>query len=327
MTTQPITPAETRDLTTFWTLREAPLHELSEAQWRDYYPAMAPWLTDSAPEIRDCALERLMMAVFRAEFCQRPREDHYADAARARMAWLLAEVDRTNIQHPDTIPNVLDGLRYHGDDEPFRTPLLAWLDELRTRQLDGVDDGVVLGTRMIVAGVRHDNLNRKLAEWVSLLDHPSNYVRACAAHQLGNYSCEDTEPTRDALFDVMRSKEIARPGVAGPFWSPQHCFESDGANHNALWMIEMLEQRIGPAPSNMPYNDIDFYLHELCCYSPDLMRRMLAGGFDELALMTATEMHEPVVGVQPILEELAAHARPEIAAGAQRHLAAHYGKS
>jgi hypothetical protein len=56
-----------------------------------------------------------------------------------------------------------------------------------------------------------------------------------------------------------------------------------------LWMLDLFERRQGTAPTNLSFNDFDFHLHELCRQSPELVRRMMNGGFDELAVMTATE--------------------------------------
>jgi hypothetical protein len=51
----------------FTDLRALHLHELDEAAWREYYPAMAAFLTDADPAKRSSAVERLSMAVFSAE--------------------------------------------------------------------------------------------------------------------------------------------------------------------------------------------------------------------------------------------------------------------
>ena len=152
-------------------------------------------------------------------------------------------------------------------------------------------------------------------------------MRGCAAYLLGNVCDEETDPDATTLFGIIGSKERERPGIAGPFWTPQQ-YDMDSADWERVtqWMLDLLEQRKGTPPplSIMPFNDIEFYLHELCSHSPELMWRMLRGGHVGLALMTATEMNERVEGVQPVLEALASDADPEIAIRAKNHLAAHY---
>jgi hypothetical protein len=323
-------PVPTADTRAFWILRDTPLHALSDAEWQAYYPAMAPWLRHDNPEIRASAVERLTMAVLSAEFSGSPAQATRRGDAKDRLAWLLAEIEQAHIAQADVITQFLFGLRYHGYSEPFRTPLLAWLASIaRGSPTDGpqhVDAGLIEGTRLMLAGAGAD-VDVAMNEWLALLDHPSDYVRGCAAYQLGNVSDEDTVPDRQTVFGIVGDKERDRPGIAGPFWSPQyHDMDDTKWQYATQWMLDLLEQRRGPAPplGEMPFNDIEFYLHELCCFSPDLMWRMLRGGHVALALMTATELNQRVEGVQPVLEALASHAEPSIAAGAQRQLAAYY---
>jgi hypothetical protein len=73
------------------------------------------------------------------------------------------------------------------------------------------------------------------------------------------------------------------------------------------WMMDILEHRNGPEPADMPFNGIDFYLHEICAYSPETVRRMIKGGHLELAVETAMETHGVVPGMEAVLRELADH--------------------
>jgi hypothetical protein len=320
------TPRSSRDPGAFWTLRETPLHEMTPALWQDYYPAMAPWLHDTDAQIRECAVERLMMAVLRAEFSPFSVKVARADEAKDRLAWLLGEIEKAHTSHPDIIPGFLLGLRHHGDDEPYNTELLVWLDTLASEQREGIDVGLLKGTRLLVARDTK-TVQAEMARHIGLLDDPSDYVRGCAAYLLGNACDEETEPDQDTLFALIGSKERERPGIAGPFFTPQyHDTDDDTRQGVTHWMLNLLEQRTGTAPPLpvMPFNDIEFYLHEICCFSPEYMWRMLRGGHTALALMTATEIADRVDGVEPVLRELAQHTDPRIAAAASRHLAAHY---
>lgn len=317
----------------FWALREIPLHTMTSAQWQEYYPEMAPWLFDVDERIRECAVERLTTAVLWSEFGSNPTEDGQAEHARRRLAWLLDEVSQAHRLHHDVIPIFLHGLRYQLAHEPFKTPLLDWLDALACAPSEGVDAGLIQGIRLLIADPG-ENLPAAMAEWLGLLDHPSDYLRGCAAYLLGNASDdEDAVPNRQKLFDIIGAKERDRPGVAGPFWRPQHSggmvLEKEQTEQAISWMLDLLEQRTGaPSPFLVwPLNDVEFYLHELCCFSPELMWRMLRGGHTALALMTATEMSERVDGVQPVLEALAKDDDPEIALRARNHLTAHYSNT
>jgi hypothetical protein len=313
----------------FAALREAPLHMLWGAAWSAYYLAMEPWMHHERVDVRASAVERLTMATFWAEFGGHPRGASEVARARARLAWLIGEVGRSHLVHDDTIPAFLRGLRYHGYTEPYRTPVLAWLDTLVCEQSINVDAGLIEGTRLLIAGVG-DDLPTSMTHWLRRLDHSSDYVRACAAYQLGNFSDEETSPCRIELFSLIGTRERNRPGIAGPFWTPQYSgsidLDLEQKEQATAWMLDLLEQRQGKIPADMPFNDIVFYLHELCSLSPLHMWRMLRGGHIALALMTATEINDPVEGVEPILTVLSADADPDIAARARNHLTAHYSK-
>lgn len=299
---------------------------MSGVQWAAYYLRMVPWLYHGDAQIRASAVERLAMAVLRAEYAMPyrggPASGPSTVPAADRLAWLLNELHTAHGAHSDVLPAFLSDLRFHGDDEPFRLPLLSWLDAIARQRPEGVDAGVIEGTKLLLSGAGDDALNATLSKWIGLLDHKSDYVRGCAARQLGAFSQADTIPSTNALFDLIGAKEIQRPGIAGPFWP--YSFDDSKLIKSALWMLDLLERRHGSAPLNMPFNDIEFHLHELCCASPDWMQRMLRGGFVELALETATEIRGRVDGVQPILEKLATDGNLTIAARAEGHLTAYY---
>lgn len=88
--------------------------------------------------------------------------------------------------------------------------------------------------------------------------------------------------------------------------------------------MEIFEKRQGPEPSDMPFNGVDFYLHELCDGSLNAIQRMLKGGHKALALQTATETQGIVEGMKDILLELGQDADPEFARAAWEHLARYY---
>jgi hypothetical protein len=88
--------------------------------------------------------------------------------------------------------------------------------------------------------------------------------------------------------------------------------------------MDILERRNGPEPEDMPFNGIDFYLHEICDHSPDTVLRMIRRGHVNLAIETATETLGTVPGMAPVLRQLADHADQRIRNRAQSHLAHYY---
>jgi hypothetical protein len=327
----------------FWDLRDAPLHLYGPEEWKTYDPAMAVWLAHADQDIREYAIERLSTATLHWDYQHSDRAAQKNQQSPARIDRLLEEIEKAHHQWPDVIPEFLRNLRFHGDDEHVAPYLLRWIGKIASQSQLSVDQGLILGTQLLLRR-REPVIGDQMLDWISLLDAPSPYLRGCAAYLLG--VCSDDEddedeegaatqpdavqwPTKRALMVLIGEKEIQRPGVAGPFWSPSHQeYPATDADfiYAALWMMDLLERRQDQPPilGEMPYNDITFYLHELCCDDPVAMQRMIDGGFIELALMTATEIQGKVNGVTTILEKLATDPDARIAAAARNHLQRHY---
>jgi hypothetical protein len=238
----------------------------------------------------------------------------------ARLPWLRRVLESASSHYPDVRHAFLLQMRYHGDDEPFIAPLGAWLGEWlaaaadpRLRQL--IRGALILQGPHAVAAAQ---------EWITLLDDESDYVRACAAKRLGDWCDETTTPTATALFDLVGAKDIQRPGVAGPFWSG-HEYKHCGNPNQSEWMLDILAKRRTSEPANLPFNGIDFHLHELCDSSPDSVELMLRLGHKALALETALEQLAVVSGMQPILVRFGDDSDESVSVRAVRQLAMYYG--
>jgi hypothetical protein len=326
----------------FWDLRDAPLHLYGPDEWKSYDPAMAAWLLNSNQVIRHCAIERLATATLHWDYEHSDRAAAKNRLALTRVDTFLCELENAQRQWSDVIPEFLLNLRWHGHDPHIAPSLLSWIEAFASYSQPPADQGLIQGTQLLLDRNAPMTLDR-INDWIALLDAPSNYARGCAAYLLGGYADQDEEihesavkdlntvrwPSKHELMAVIGDKEIERPGIAGPFWSPNHhLFPAKDSEQiaAALWMMDLLERRQGRSPvlGDMPYNDIEFFLHELCCNDPQTMQRMLDGGFTELALMAATEFHGVVEGVKPILERLAVATDPDIAAAAVAHLKNYY---
>jgi hypothetical protein len=311
-----------RDNQEFWDLRASPM-AFTPVQWEEHYRALTPWLLHENTEIRSCTMERLVTAVFWSEPSCVPHKERDDAKAVTRLIWLLGEFEKAQARYPDTITQFLKNHCARGDSEPFRSPLRVWLHDLLANPRTSVRPDIVEGTLLLLEP-NDDDWSRQAKRWMVLLDHPSDHLRACAARCLGSICDDDSvDPTEAELLAIITAKELERPGVAGPYWSSNTLYP-EGDSHT-LWMLDLLERRQGHAPPDMPFNDIDFFLHELCSHSPDLVQRMMAGGFDELAAMTATEAIQPVPGMEPILLELARSDNKRVAGSARWHLHHVYG--
>lgn len=309
----------------FDALEATRLDLLRGADWDPYYAAMAPWLQIPHAYTRSRAVERLCMAVFSVEGRSigkgRKAEGAQPVKPEDRLAWLLAAVEQAHARFDDVVPAFLKELGRRGLDDPHHTPLLAWLHNLRDAPPPNVSRDVVEGTLVLRESFDEDEAS-DVKRFVELLDHPSNYVRACAARQL---SCIDSPHLTSAdAFALIKKKELLRPGIAGPFWTDWHFTREHVPVDAFTWMMDVLENRNGPEPADMQFNGIDFYLHEICDFSPATVRRMIEGGFLDLAIETATEIHGPVPGMEPVLRELADHPDEVVHNRAQVQLALYY---
>jgi hypothetical protein len=313
------------DRAEFHRLRDIDLSELrGEALWDAHFAALKPWLLDPNKDIRKQALERLGMGVLWAEggSLRWGKEDGvvYTHDPLARLAWLISEVEAAHSIHADIIPAFLGDLRYKGDDEPYRSALIIWLERQRATPRPGVDPGVVEGTLVLLRDIDDEDAT-SMASFVALLDHAHYYVRACAAHRIGGAV---SGPEAAPMFALIAEKELERPGVAGPFWSEWHGMREDVPVDPAEWMMDLLERRKGAPPADLPFNDIDFYLHELCDHSPETVQRMIDGGHLHLAVMTATETRGFVPGMEALLKTLADRQEPDVSGPSRFHLASYY---
>lgn len=300
-------------------LRKTRFDLFEQADWGDYYAQMTPWLTHECADIRKMCVERLAAAVFWAEMSgplnERPPHAH----AMQRTQWFLEQIEFAHEMTQDTIALLLRDMRYHWPDRQAAVVVEAWLKKLAADLPVNVGLDVITGTLL----VNKEPSRTTMQSALSLLDDPSDYLRACAAKTLSGADEELTGFSEKALFDLIKAKDIARPGVAGPFWSEWHFDCHDAPVEPMAWMMEILEKRIGDEP-DMPFSGIDFYLHEVCDYSPENVQHMLDLGHVGLALETATEMHGPVNGMAPILKKLGDSDNKEIAGRAHVWLASYY---
>jgi hypothetical protein len=328
------------DPAAFRRLCKAPLHGLGPAEWEAYYPRMSVWLAHEDPEIRRSAVERLATAVFWAEPSDRRREaEGAAGASRAvaRLRWLLGTIEAAAVAHPDVLAAFLGALRWQGDKAPFIDRLLDWLSGLAGRP--GAPADVVGGTRLLLHGCRARTAGgadaAQRADWLARLDHPSDYVRACAARLLGGYldegfrdAADDAPPgwfDRDLLAQVVE-RDLARPGVLGPFLAAGEPDLGHLPFDPLPLMLDVMERRAGREPHDLPFNGLDFLLHEQAAGSAAAVRRMIDCGAADTALLTATEYDHPVPGMADLLAELGRHSDPRIFGSARAHLASVYNR-
>jgi len=304
---------------TFLDLRKDVLDYTTTAEWDAYYARMIPWLLHADADIRAMCIERLTTCVFWAEgsgpLDQRPPLEHMVK----RTKWFLSEIETAHEKYDDVIPNLLSEMRFNWPYEDAQRATNAWLEKLLKHPRDKVRADVVEG----IALINSDMNDAVLARCFELLDDPSDYLRACAARCLSGLEPDETGHSEADLFALIQAKDIERPGIAGPFWSEWHFSPEHVEIDPAAWMMEILENRKGPEPE-IPFNGIDFYLHEICDFSPETVQKMMKLGHVGLAVETATEHHGFIADMEPILIELGHNSDKSISDRAYLWLACHY---
>jgi len=279
---------------------------------------MSAYLMHPESDIRRAALERLSRAVMYAERQSQISAEHSTE----RLNWLIRLIDEANVSFGDTASAFLRELRFKVEDQPFDSLLRELLHRWLKKVPKGVSPDMIRGT-LILLGDCGSTWDKAAPQWLRYLEDPSDYVRACAAKMLGEFCGTATDPSAEQLFALIKPKEIARPGIAGPFWTSRQ-FSHEGVPDIVEWMMEILEKRSTSEPSEIPYNGVDFYLHELCARSLDAIERMLRYGHKWLALETATETPGVVEGMRDILLRLGEDPDTAFAQDAWEHLARYY---
>lgn len=261
-----------------------------------------------------------------------------------RFTRMLAAVEQRLPAQPDLMEEFCSHFNPNLCDPSEIEWIRGWLDRLADqKELYALSDDILLATR-ILFGAYGATWSEAGAALMAVLDHADLNVRACAAYQIGTFcrrlapddphsylddrdlaadqhATEGMRPLAD-YWELIRRKEIERPGIAGAFWSiaPQWTVEGDE------WLLTLLEQA-DPEPylRYFPCN-LGFDAHERFRRDPSAIRRLMQAGRMEIALAAATESNEPIPGMETLLMELGEREEPDFTRLAAWHLAYHYNR-
>lgn len=174
-----------------------------------------------------------------------------------------------------------------------------------------------------------------------LLHDPHPMIVAGAAKALGSFYAEDDFPGDPAAPDLETM--LARLGglnqfraiASGAFvcgfdvdCSGLYSLQHDKRLADAGFDIDDWILHIVTGDDYEPYlpnaQALWFYIHEHYDHKPEMVMAFIDKGRSWLAMMCATEVHDHVSGMQPVLERLAKDDDPDIVRAAQEHLADHY---
>lgn len=230
----------------------------------------------------------------------------------------------------------------------FRPIVAEWLRSLDPRGIgvagtaDAIERALDLAARA-ESGASPPSWAHVDREIMPLLTHPHPMIAAGAARYLGALFAGETfratasTPSITDLLEILRTLEGHRAAVAGAFVCG---FDQDLEGLNALasddalmaagfdpdqWVLDIFAY--GAEPPYLPNAQaLWFYVHEHYCTDPRFAMRLIDVGSAWVALMCATELHEPVDGMRAVLERLVAEGSGQDWVHiARRHLTDVYG--
>lgn len=236
-----------------------------------------------------------------------------------------------------------------GGRDVFRPILAEWLRSLDRRGIgvagtaDAIERALDLSARAEDSGTSPASWAHVEREIMPLLTHPHPMIAAGAARYLGAlfaeeaFRAESSTPSIAEILEQLRRLEGHRAVVAGAFVCG---FDWGGEGLNALasddvltaagfdldgWVLDIFAY--GDEPPYLPNAQaLWFYVHEHYCTNPGFAMKLIDIGRAWVALMCATELHEPVDGMRAVLERLVAEgADQDWARIARRHLTDVYG--
>jgi hypothetical protein len=236
-----------------------------------------------------------------------------------------------------------------GGRDVFRPIITEWLRGLDRHGIgmagtaDAIERALDLAARAEAAGTSPANWAHVDREIMPLLTHPHPMIAAGAARYLGALFADETfraaasTPSIVDLVEQLRTLERHRAAVAGAFvcgfdWGAEGLnalasdddltaagFDLDG------WILDIFAN--GEEPPYLPNAQaLWFYVHEHYCTDPGFAMKLIDIGRGWVALMCATELHEPVDGMRAVLERLVAEGSDQDWVRiARRHLTDVYG--
>ena len=227
----------------------------------------------------------------------------------------------------------------------FQEVVGGWLADLDARSLGWPRTAEAIATARDLDALSRAAEPMPWAECESdllpLLAHPHPMVAAGAARWLGalhgsdRFDGDPDAPSLAAMLERLRTHPKHRVAVAGGFVCGYDIMLeglSALASNKMVkatafdldqWVLDVLafEKDTAYLPNAQA---LWFYVHEHYAADPVFAGRLIDRDRAWIAMMCATEIDEPVAGMRPVLERLAADPDPEIAHPASVHLDRYY---
>jgi hypothetical protein len=246
-------------------------------------------------------------------------EDYQPKPVHERLYRIFQAIAAQTLLTPEIFERFCSRFQFITKNQPYRRLTLEWLEQLAAENPEFPTQNLILAARIFLGA--YDSTWQEVGSWlVTLLDHADLNIRACAADQIGKF-CHRASVDQAEMMQLIRSKEIERPGVAGAFWDeiPKTGFDAKE------WLLDILENSPEPEPY-IPYFpcNLAFDAHERFSRDADAIRRLIDMNQVSIALAAATDETERIDAIAPLLIELGNYDAPEMTRLASWHLAYYY---
>jgi hypothetical protein len=249
----------------------------SRQEWDEIFARLINFLPHSDRRVRDCAVDRLIRALD-MEASQVSNLEEYQPKAD-RLTDVLDAIATHTPTQPDLFQNFCCKFKFNAKKtaNPNNAVVRQWLAQLAA---ESVGDASPTEKRpaptldeitaaQIYFGAHSSTWQESGSTLLSFLDHSDLTIRACAAYQIARFYSKDYFekkrlrgwkrnesldqqgqqsacgiPPLVEMLELIRVKELQRPGVAGAFWDEVPKQEFDARE----WLLDILERLPNPEP-------------------------------------------------------------------------------
>lgn len=312
-------------------IRDLPIRRLEAGDWNGVFEKLHHILQFGNIEARDFTL-RMLANIIGGRLANTGDDRHAISRTRCER---LAAVLQLLESRPDVI-ECLNEFTARGwsfrRDEGLRLGFLKWIEAFIPAlaiRAAWPDAALAFRIRLGAFGADWHSASEAL---IGFLEHSSLRVRAISAHQLGRICrCEKVESERLLeVMDLIGRTERSHPGIAGPFFGmvrdDLHRQPGDAESRSRLWMLDIIGARTSPEPDVFQYDlcGIDYYARELFAEHPEDIRKLMALGRPDIAVLAASNKKREVEGIAKLLDDLGNLEDPFICCSASWHLSHFY---
>ncbi len=315
----------------------------SPERWDKLFETFLGLLSHPEYDVWDRTIRVLVRALEVSQRSKTPEDQTGLMATRVEQIFeaIVAQVPRND----QIFVGFCSAFQFLGRESPYQALVLEWLADLRIAENHPMLSKDAIVAAQIFFGAYDTTWNAAGETLLQMLDHEDLNLRACAAYQIGQFysnafydgwifdliygeaHCEQKRrsmagmPPMNEIMQLIRNKEIQRPGVAGAFWG---AIPKEGIDVRA-WLLDILEHSPEPEPYSHYFpRNLAFEAHERFSRDPEAIRSLIAIGRSDIAVFAATSESEQINDLEPLLVELGYQEDSEIVRLASWHLAYYY---